>query len=81
MNTIKEWADFYVGKRLWVYPYRDDNEQFKWLDWRNMKNPDYEEKYTTYDWGTANGINVVTGKKEYSSLDSEDIRDRRVSCS
>ena len=63
MNTIKEWADFYVGKRLWVYPYRDDNEQFKWLDWRNMKDPDYEEKYTTYDWGTANGINVVTGKK------------------
>ena len=63
MNTIKEWADFYVGKRLWVYPYRDYYEQFKWLDWRNMKDPDYEEKYSAYDWDTANGVNVVTGKK------------------
>lgn len=63
MNTIKEWADFYVGKRLWVYPYRDYYEQFKWLDWRNMKDPDYEEKYSSYAWDSANGINVVTGKK------------------
>ena len=63
MKTIKEWADFYVEKRLWIYPYRDSYEQFRWLDWRNMKAPDYEEKYSTYNWDSANGINVVTGKK------------------
>jgi hypothetical protein len=63
MKTLKEWADFYVGKRLWVYPYKDYYEQFRWLDWRNLKDPDYEEKYSKYEWGSANGINVVTGKK------------------
>ena len=63
MKTLKEWADFYVGKRLWVYPYRDYYEQFHWLDWRNMKDPDYAEKYTTFEWDSANGINVITGKK------------------
>lgn len=63
MKTLQEWADFYVGKKLWVYPYRDYYEQFQWLDWRNLKDPDYEEKYSTYEWASANGINVVTGKK------------------
>ena len=63
MKTLKEWADFYVGKRLWVYPYRDYYEQFNWLEWRNVKDPDYKEKYSAYDWDSANGVNVVTGKK------------------
>ncbi len=63
MRTLKEWADFYRGHRIWIFPYHDCHEAFKWLHWRNMNNSDYEDEYKTYNWYVAAGINVVAGKK------------------
>ena len=61
MNSIQEWADCYKGLKIWVYPYKDYSDQFHWLDWRNLKDSEYESE--TFDWSSANGINVIAGKK------------------
>ena len=63
MKTIKEWAEFYKELRIWVYPYLNYYEQFQWKHWRNMDNSTYDVEYSTYDWNSANGLNVVAGKK------------------
>ena len=60
MNSIQEWADFYKGLKIWVYPYKDYSDQFHWLDWKNFKDFEYESE--TFDWSSANGINVIAGK-------------------
>lgn len=62
MNTIKEWADFYTEKRLWVYPY--NLEEKEWLYWKSMKsNYDYNDLFQTWDWNKSAGIKLVIGKK------------------
>lgn len=62
MNTIKEWAEFYRDKRLWVYTY--NLEEPKWLYWKNLKEKEeYASLFQSYDWNTATGIKLVVGKK------------------
>ncbi len=63
MRILQEWAEHYKKQRIWVYPYKDYSEKFQWLHWRNMTDSDYDEEFLTYDWDSAEGINVVTGKK------------------
>ncbi len=77
MNSIQEWAEFYKGFKIWIYPYHDYNESFQWIHWRNMDDSNYEEEYKNFDWENANGINVVTGMKGVMAIRfpiDEDIR-------
>ena len=68
MRTLQEWAEHYKKTRIWVYPYYDYSEHFQWLHWRNMNESDYDKEFNTYNWNSAEGINVVTGKMGILSL-------------
>lgn len=77
MNTLQQWAEFYKGLRIWIYPYHDSFEQFEWRHWRNMDRLDYEKEFKTYDWNAANGINFIAGKKGIMGIrfpKDEDVR-------
>jgi hypothetical protein len=64
MKTIQERAKFYKGLGIWIYPYLNYYDSFQWNHWRNMDDSCYEKEYNTYDWNTANGLNVVAGEKK-----------------
>lgn len=68
MTTLREWAELYKSLRVWVCPYTDYNERKSWLYWRNMKAQDYDKEFETYDWESAKGIDLITGKNGIVSL-------------
>lgn len=62
MNIIQNWVQFYMEKRLWVYPYNLDEKA--WLYWKNLKSQtEYEQASQTWDWNNSTGIKLVVGKK------------------
>lgn len=62
MRTIKDWAEFYREKRLWVYPY--NLEEKEWTYWKSMNNiADYEQLFNGWAWNESTGIKLVVGKK------------------
>lgn len=63
LKSLNERAEFYKSLNIWVYPYKDYSDQFHWLDWRNLNDTEYATLSESFDWTSANGINVVAGKK------------------
>lgn len=63
MSKFKEELDWYWHKKVYVYPSKNPVEGFKWSDWRNVKDAEYEERLHSYYNEDAIGLNIVTGKK------------------
>lgn len=62
MQTIRDWAEFYKEKRLWVYPYNLDEKP--WLYWKNIKSDtEYNLTSNQWNWDANIGIKIVVGKK------------------
>jgi len=62
MQTIKDWAEFYKEKRLWIYPYNLEEKQ--WLYWKNLKTKEeYYQVFDTWNWKNSTGVKLVVGKK------------------
>ena len=68
MKNLKEYADLYISKGIWVYPYNNFRESFNWTHWKELSDTDYLEEYNSYNWNSANGINIVTGKNDICML-------------
>lgn len=63
MTNLKKQAEFYVTKGIWVYPYTNYRDSFNWIHWKGMDDSEYFEEFKTYDWDSAKGINIITGKQ------------------
>lgn len=62
MQTIKDWAEYYREKRLWIYPCNFEEKQ--WLYWKNLKSEhQYNDMYNAWEWNNSIGIKLVVGKK------------------
>lgn len=62
MRIIKDWAEFYRERRLWVYPY--NLKEKEWTYWKSINNTaDYEQLFNGWAWNESTGIKLVVGKK------------------
>ncbi|MCR5585989.1 MAG: hypothetical protein K6F77_00465 [Lachnospiraceae bacterium] len=76
MTNLKEYADLYRSKGIWVYPHIDMRESLDWNHWKGLSDAEYQEEYNGFDWNSALGINVITGRDGicvlYFSRDTDD---------
>lgn len=63
MGKYKEELNWYWGKRVYVYPFKDLLQDFRWSDWRNVNDAEFESKLAMYSEVDAIGLKLVTGKK------------------
>lgn len=61
MNTIKDWAEWYQQRKVWVFPYNTQEES--WSFWKNKNDKDYFNISKTWHWNEALGLRLVVGKK------------------
>lgn len=63
MKTIRDWAEYYKGLKVWVCPHKEKQDNYYSL-WKSIKTNDaYEAQFNQYNWEASQGITLVTGKK------------------
>jgi len=59
MKTIKEWAEYYKCKGIWVFPFNQSS--FSWNDWRGKSQETYQKEFDSYNWKDAEKLLMVAG--------------------
>ena len=71
MNTLQEWADYYLKMGIYTFP---SNQEFNWNDWRNL--PEAQKTYQSVYWSKASGMVGVAGIKGIRILHIKSIKGR-----
>lgn len=62
MKKLKEYADLYISKGIWVYP-SIIGKKYTIGYWNKLNDTKYIEEYKNYDWDNASSIRFITGVK------------------
>lgn len=71
MDTLQEWADYYLKMGIYTFP---SNQEFNWNDWRNL--PEAQKTYQSVYWSKAFGMVGIAGIKGIRVLHIKDLNDK-----